>query len=87
MTDILRFEAGRRYGVSLMNEDDGRCEVTIIARTSQTVTTDAGKTHRVRIWGARGDDQTMREVISPLGRYSMAPVVTAADLVEERNQQ
>ena len=67
MTDIVRFEVGKRYGVSLMNEDHGRVEVTITHRTAATVWTDAVKMHRVRVWRSLGADRPEREVISPLG--------------------
>ena len=86
MTGIIRFEVGNRYRVPLMNEDDGTCEVTILSRTEKTVTTDQKRKSvlRVRIWEPRypDDDGISREVINPLGRYSMAPVITAADLAD-----
>lgn len=63
------FEPGKTYTARSPGDYDRIVSITVSARTAKTITTSAGKRLGVKVW----DD---REHVS-LGRYSMAPVISA----------
>jgi hypothetical protein len=71
-----KFQVGETYATRSFCNYDCVYEFPVIARTEKTVTIVAlGKTVRRTVYNFDG-----REAINPLGRYSMAPVLTADDL-------
>lgn len=74
---MKKFEVGKKY--SMRSACDHNCvwEYTVIARTSQTITiTDGKETKKCRINKVYSNYDN-REVILPLGRYSMCPTLRA----------
>lgn len=78
MTQIKKFEIGKRYGMNSICDSDCWWYYTVIARTECTVTLqdENGKiikcrmnSKRNQIWGC--------EAVRPLGSYSMCPTLTA----------
>lgn len=73
---MTKFETGRRYFMISPCDHDCAWIYKVIARTAQTVTLvdEAGNTIRCRI--SRNDATT--EMVRPLGKYSMCPVLRAS---------
>jgi hypothetical protein len=72
-----QFQIGRTYSTRSICDHDCIFSFTILRRTAKTVTTQVhGKTVRrgLSLWNGV-------EQFSPYGRYSMAPIVGADDLV------
>ncbi len=65
----VQFEAGKTYFGRSACDYDGIFQITVAKRTAKTVTTSAGKSHRVSEYC--GVEQVR------LGSYSMAPIVAA----------
>lgn len=74
---MTEFEVGKTY--SMRSACDHECvwTYTVVSRTAQTVTlTDGSDTIKCRI-NAKISTYRGAETVFPLGRYSMAPVLSA----------
>lgn len=66
----MKFETGKTYTTRSICNADCIIRATITKRTAKTVTTDAGKSFRVREYNGI-------EQFKPWGSYSMAPILSA----------
>jgi hypothetical protein len=64
------FEVGKTYSTRSVCDHNCVFAITVAKRTAKTITTTAGKRLGIKIY----DD---REQVMPLGRYSMAPIISA----------
>lgn len=64
------FEVGKTYITRSIGDHDCIYRVTVAARTARTIKTSDGKTLRIK-------DRAGIETVSPLGSYSMSPVLFA----------
>lgn len=74
---MKKFEVGKEY--SMRSVCDHNCVWTykVVARTAQTITiTDGESVHKCRVC-KQVSEWRNAETIHPLGRYSMAPSLTA----------
>ena len=73
------FETGKTYEMRWITDSDLRTPITIEKRTAKTatVTVRGEETKRCKIHTYEG-----REYIKPMGSYSMAPILSANNLVE-----
>lgn len=67
---MAQFEAGKTYTTRSICDHDCIIRVAVAARTAKTITTEKGKTLRIRLIDGI-------ESVKPWGSYSMAPIVTA----------
>lgn len=72
----MKFEAGKTYWTRSVCDHNCIVRVAVAKRTAKTITTDEGKTLRIREWNGV-------EQVKPWGTYSMAPIV-GADRAEAR---
>jgi hypothetical protein len=70
----ITFEVGTTYETRSIGDHNCKITATIARRTAKTITTEEGKTFRVKIWN--GVEQFM-----PWGRCSMAPIMGADDKI------
>jgi len=74
---MAKFEVGKTYGVQSVCDSDCVFLFTVVKRTAKTVTiTDGHDTWRRGVWTDPewfGDNEVMR----PLGKYSLSPVLVA----------
>ena len=74
---MKKFEIGKTYSMNSACMHDCVWTYTVTARTAQTVTlTDGNETIRCRI-NKEITEYRGAESIFPLGRYSMAPILSA----------
>ena len=67
---MVKFEAGKSYVGRSICDSECRIAVNVAKRTAKTIVTTEGKRLRVSEWNGV-------EQVSPWGRYSMSPVVSA----------
>lgn len=70
----MQFEVGKKYFMRSPSCYDSVWTYTVVRRTNKTIAISDGetvKTCRVRVWSDG------IEVCSPLGRYSMSPILSA----------
>ena len=74
---MKKFEIGGLY--SMRSACDHNCvwSYVVVARTAQTVTLDDGKGRKVCRINKRTSEILEAEAVYPLGRYSMAPILSA----------
>ena len=68
------FEAGKTYYARSVCDYNCKWEITVMKRTAKTITTTEGK--RLGVSAYDGVEQ-----VHHLGKYSMAPVITAENLI------
>lgn len=68
---MVQFEVGKTYRMRSLCDYNAIWEYTIVSRTAKMVTLNNGKKFRVSVY-----DNAER--ISPLGTYSMCPILKAA---------
>lgn len=74
---MKRFEIGKTYSMHFVTDHDLVVNYTVTARTEKTITiTDGKKEQTCRINKAVTDIRNT-ESVYPLGRYSMAPILSA----------
>lgn len=73
----MRFIPGETYSTTSICDADMVISVTIAKRTAKRITTTEGKTLGISIY--EGIEQ-----IRPWGRYSMAPIIAADDIVKQK---
>lgn len=75
-----KFETGKTYATASICDSECIFSMTVIRRTAKTlvVNVDSWGEKRLRVTVIDGV-----ETVMPLGRYSMAPVITAEKLVEQ----
>lgn len=74
---MKKFEIGKQYSMSSACDHNCVWTYTVTARTAQTITvTDGKETKKLRI-NKRISEYSNAEVVFPLGRYSMAPILEA----------
>ena len=78
MTQIKKFEVGKRYGMNSAYDQNCWWYYTVIARTKCTITLarDRGEVSTCRI-NKRDTEFFKAEAVRPLGTYSMCPILTA----------
>ncbi len=76
---MKQFEIGKTYSCRSICDYNCIRSFQIIARTDKTIKTACGKTLR---FNQKLSDYNQAETVFPLGRYSMAPVLTADKCVE-----
>jgi hypothetical protein len=64
------FEAGKTYFGRSICDYECIYRVSVAKRTAKTITTNSGKSLRINVYDGV-------EYVKPMGRYSMAPMVTA----------
>jgi len=72
------FEAGKTYSTRSIGDSNCAVTLSVISRTAKTIkaqTVFGIKTLRISTYGNA-------EQVSPWGRYSMAPIIDATDLVQ-----
>jgi hypothetical protein len=69
---MTKFEAGKTYIGRFATDADSRISLSVAARTPSTIKTEAGKTLRIKVCPYTGVER-----VYPLGRYSMAPTISA----------
>lgn len=69
---MISFEIGETYSTRMIGDHNAIVRITVAARTAKTIVTTEGK--RLRIYEYGGEER-----VNPYGRYSMAPVISAAD--------
>jgi len=74
---ITKFEVGQSYFCRSVCDYDCIWSFKIVARTAKTIKTECGKTLRIV---AASLNHT--ELVYPLGRYSMAPMLSADKIVK-----
>jgi hypothetical protein len=67
---MKKFEIGKTYSMRSACDHDCIWTYKILKRTDKTVTLDNNKSYRIGVY----ED---REIISPLGKYSMSPTLRA----------
>ncbi len=65
------FEIGKKYECRSCCDHNCKWEFTVTGRTEKQITLDNGKRYGIK------DDGFGIEIIFPLGRYSMAPILRA----------
>ena len=73
MNDIVKFEIGKTYNCRSITDSNCRYEFTIVKRTEKTVSFNYENktvTKKVTVYDSR-------EIVFPLGKYSMAPIIKA----------
>jgi hypothetical protein len=73
---VKTFQAGQTYSTRSICDHNCIIRVTVARRTAKTIVTTEGKTLRI------SPDYHGDESVMPWGRFSMSPIVTAADLSE-----
>ena len=87
---MKQFEIGKEYSMASVCNQDCVWSYTVIARTAQTITiTDGKETKKCRIVPVLSGHRDA-ESVYPLGKYSMAPILSAdhlnADITPVSNQ-
>lgn len=67
---MTTFKPGKTYFTRSICDHNCIFEITVAARTAKQLTTSDGKRLGVRVWNDI-------EQVMPMGRYSMAPVISA----------
>lgn len=67
---MSKFEIGATYVGRFITDADSRIELTVAKRTEKSIVTAGGKTLRIKESGGV-------EYVFPMGRYSMAPTISA----------
>ena len=83
ITEITKFEAGKTYSVYGDCKGNGTSTLTIVARRGNTVVIDYNYEQKQRKIYVDNNG----EYIMPEGRYSMAPICYAEDILETENTQ
>ena len=83
MTEVTKFEAGKTYSVYGDYKGNGTSTLTIVARRGNTVVIDYNYEQKQRKIYVDNNG----EYIMPEGRYSMAPICYAEDILETENTQ
>lgn len=80
---MLKFETGKTYATRSICDHDCIISVTIAGRTAKTVvvTEDSKTDHLARGRRFRVREYDGQETISPWGKYSMSPVISAGDAI------
>lgn len=73
--DLAAFQVGRTYSTPSVCDHECIFSITVESRTACFITTTEGKRLKVSEW--KGAEQ-----VSPLGSYSMAPIIGADDQTE-----
>ena len=74
---MKKFEVGKQYSMSSICDHNCIWTYTVTARTAQTITiTDGTEVKKCRI-NKKISEYSNTETVYPLGRYSMAPSLTA----------
>lgn len=74
---MKKFEVGTKYEMRSACDHNCKWSYTVTARTAQTITlTDGKQTIKCKVI-KQVSEWNKAETIYPLGRYSMAPVLTA----------
>lgn len=74
---MKKFEIGKNYSCRSICDHDCEWTFTVVKRTEKTITiTDGKETKTCRING-KISTQDDREMIYPLGKYSMCPILRA----------
>jgi hypothetical protein len=68
---MAQFQVGQTYKTRSICDYNCIYAITVAKRTAKTITTTSGKVLRVNVY--QGAEEVM-----PMGRYSMAPRITAA---------
>lgn len=76
MADITKFETGKTYSCRSICDHECIYSFTVVSRTDRTVTIGVhGRNVRRKVRVCTYDNS---EMIDPLGRYSMSPVLRAS---------
>jgi len=67
---MIKFEIGKRYSMKSVCDSDCVWKYNVTSRTAKTITLDHQNTFRVKEYDGS-------ELITPLGSYSMAPILRA----------
>ena len=68
---MTKFETGKTYNGRSVCDHNAVFSLTVAKRTASTVTTTKGKRLGVKVLDGE-------EIVFPMGRYSMAPVIRAS---------
>jgi hypothetical protein len=71
---MKQFETGKTYSCRSVCDHECVWSFKIVARTDKTIKTECGKTLRIN---PKLTEYNKSETVFPLGRYSMAPILTA----------
>lgn len=77
---IKQFEIGKTYFCRSLCDYDCVWTFEIVSRTEKTIITACGKTLRIN---PKMTEYNKAETVYPLGRYSMAPTLTAEKVVTQ----
>jgi hypothetical protein len=69
---MISFKVRMTYSTRMVGDHNAIISITVAARTAKMIMTTEGK--RLRIYTYNGEER-----VNPCGRYSMAPVISAAD--------
>lgn len=72
-----KFEVGKQYSMRSICNHDCVWTYTVTARTARTITITDGKEVKKCVVNQKASTYRNAETIFPLGRYSMAPMLTA----------
>ena len=75
---MTKFEINKTYACRSICDHECVWAFTIASRTAKTIKTTDGKTLRIN---PVLSEMNQAESVFPMGRYSMAPILTAAKLV------
>lgn len=73
-----RFEVGKTYSCHSACDHDCVWTFTVMARTPQTITVTDGKQRKTLRIIRQISEYRKAESVYPLGRYSMAPILSAS---------
>ena len=78
---MTKFEAGKTYFMRAIGDHECVWKYTVTKRTASTVTLDNGKETILCKINKKVSEWNNTESVFPLGRYSMAPVLRAENIM------
>lgn len=75
MDSLIKFAEGKTYSTPSICDSECIFSITVERRTDKTIITTEGKRLHISVYNGR-------EQVFPFGRYSMAAIIDASDLVE-----
>ena len=76
----MEFETGKTYYTRSIGNHNCIFHITVAKRTAKTIVTTEGKRLRIRVWNDN-------EQVSPMGSYSMSPVISADKPLSDEQQE
>ena len=78
---MTKFEAGKTYFMRAIGDHECVWKYTVTKRTASTVTLDNGKETILSKINKKVNEWNNTESVFPLGRYSMAPILRAENVM------